>query len=218
MLLAGCENGVDARIRHAHALGEHPTLANKDRIEALLKDEDRDVRATAIVVMEAIDRERAKRMAVAALDDADGLVRSVAVPLCGEGAGDEMIRRLAGLAVSDPAWQVRGRALTAIAAADDPAVYEAFLRVFSDGMWRVRQSALIAGMARPGLLPTDRVVELVYGDPSWENRVEGVRALGASLDRGAYAGLDLAMADPNEFVRASAARERRTLEASGVAR
>jgi hypothetical protein len=48
--------------------------------------------------------------------------------------------------------------------------------------------------------------------------VEAVRALGASQDRGAYVGLDAALSDPNEFVRATAAGERRKLEKAGVSR
>src|SRR5262245_19276532 len=70
-LLAGCREGVDGRIRRAHELARRPTPANKDRIEALLKDSDRDVRATAIVLMERLDGERAKRMAQSALSDPD---------------------------------------------------------------------------------------------------------------------------------------------------
>ena len=218
LLLAGCKSGVDDRIRRAHDLGRRPTPANQARIEAMLKDGDRDVRATALIVMEGVDRDRAKRMAATALEDPDGQVRAAAVPLLGDGAGDDTIRRLAALAVSDPTWQVRVRALPAIAQSDDPAVYEAYALALADGAWRVRQAALTSGLLRPGLLPTDRVVDLVSSDPVWENRVEAARALGASQDRGAYAGLDAALSDPNEFVRATASTERRALERSGVVR
>lgn len=217
-LLTACHRDAGDRIRRAHALAQNPTEPNKDRIEALLEDRDRDVRATAIVVMEDLDRDRAKRMAATALRDPDGLVRAAAVPVLGKDADDQTIRDLASQAVSDPAWQVRTRAVEAVAQSDDPAVYDAFAQVLFDTAWRVRRSALLAGIGRPGLLPTDQVVEVLISDPDWENRVEAARALGASQDRAAYVGLDAAVSDPNEFVRAIAARERRTLEAAGVSR
>ena len=220
VMLAGCKAGLDDRIRRVHALSRNPTPANKARIEAMAHDGDRDVRATALVVLAGVDHELARQVAGPALDDPDGLVRAAAVPICGEGADDDMIRRLAAMAVSDPAWQVRAGALTATVPSDDPAVYEAHALGLVDRSAEVRQAALASGLVRPGLLPTERVVDLVSSDPDpdWENRVEAVRALGASEDRGAYAGLDAALSDPNEFVRATAARERRTLERAGVAR
>jgi HEAT repeat protein len=217
-LMTGCQGGVDERIRHVHRLAVHPTDANKSRIEAMLADPDRDVRATALVVMEGADRERAKRMAAAALDDADELVRAAAVPISGEDADDDMIRRLAAKGLSDTSWQVRARCLAAISRSDDPAVYEAYALALSDEASQVRSAALAAGLTRPGLLPTDRVVALLADDPAWENRVEAARTLGVSQDPGAYPGLDAALSDPNEFVRATAARERQTLERSGAGR
>ena len=220
LMLAGCKADLDERIHRVHALSRNPSLANRARIEAMANDPDRDVRATVLVVLAGIDGELAKRIARPALDDPDGLVRAAAVPICGEGADDEMIRRLAAMAVSDPAWQVRAGALAATVPSDDPAVYEAHARGLVDPSAEVRQAALASGLVRPGLLPTDRVVDLVSSDPdpAWENRVEAVRALGASADRGAYAGLDAALSDPNEFVRATAATELRTLERTGVSR
>jgi HEAT repeat protein len=217
-LLAGCSMGVDARISRVYALARHPSEPNKSRIEASLLDEDRDVRATALVVMETIDRDRARRMAAGALKDPDGFVRAAAVTLRGDGADAETIRLLSALAVSDPVWQVRNRALVAIAGSDDPAVREAFVRALSDSVRHVRRAALLAGIEHPGLLPVDRLLELVVSDTDWENRVEAARALGASKEPAALAGLDAAVADSNEFVRATAARERRALQSAGVPR
>ena len=48
------------------------------------------------------------------------------------GSDDETMRALAALAVSDPVWQVRTRALDAIASSEDPAVREAFTSALSD--------------------------------------------------------------------------------------
>lgn len=218
VVLAGCKAGIDDRISRAYALGRHPTEPNKNRLEALLRDDDRDVRATAIVVMETIDPERAQRMAASALDDPDGLVRAAAVALSGHGADALTLKQLAARAGDDPAWQVRTRALEAIAGSDDPAVREAFARALVDSVRQVRWAALSAGVDHPGLLPAERLADLVVSDPDWENRVEAARALGALKDPAAYPGLDAAVGDPNEFVRATAARERRNLERAGIAR
>ena len=218
IVFSGCTRGVDGRISRAYALGRHPSEPNKNRIEALLGDGDRDVRVTALVVMATVDKDRARRLAASALEDPDGLVRAAAVTLCGDGADAETIRRLATQAVSDPSWQVRARALDAIASSDEPVVREAFSRALFDTVRRVRRGALRAGAEHPGLLPADRLSELVVSDPDWENRVEAALALGASKDPAAYAGLDAASADPNEFVRATAVRERRTLERAGIPR
>lgn len=217
-LLAGCQQRVDDRIAKAYALARRPTEPNKNRIQALLGDEDRDVRATALVVMGTIDVERARRMAAGSLTDPDGWVRAAAVTLCGDGADAEMIRSLALSATDDPVWQVRTRALEAIAPSDEPAVAEAFARALTDSVRHVRRAALRAGIEHPKLLPIDRLSSLLATDPDWENRVDAAIALGASKEPAAYAGLDSALSDSNEFVRTTAARERRELESAGIPR
>jgi HEAT repeat protein len=213
---AGCGDRIDDRISRVYAMGRHPSEANKKRIEALVRDRDRDVRATAIVVMNDIDPDRARRMATIALQDADGLVRASAVSMCG--TDPETVPALAALAGSDPVWQVRSRALDAIASSEDPALQEIFTRALSDSARHVRRSALRAATAHPGLIPADHLSDLIVSDPDWENRVEAAGALGASKDAAAFVGLDAAVADPNEFVRAAASRQRRALETAGVAR
>jgi len=211
-LLSGCTRGIDDRITAAYKLGRNPTDRHKNRIEALLQDADRDVRANALVVMAGVDMERATRMADGALDDPDGLVRVAAVSILGKRDEPETRHVLASMATEDPDWRVRSRALEAFASFDDPAVREAFSRALSDPVRHVRRAALAGGNAHPGLLPPDRLAELVLSDPDWENRVEAARALGASRDPAGAAALDAALADPNEFVRATAATERRAFK------
>ena len=217
-LLSGCQTGIDGRITRAYSLARHPSEANKNRIESLLRDEDRDVRATALVVMAGIDKGRARRMAIGALTDPDGLVRAAAVGLCVDGVDAETTRLLSARATDDPVWQVRARALEAIASSDEPAVREAYAHALTDSVRHVRRAALKAGIDHPGLLSVDLVSNLVVSDTDWENRVEAAIALGASKEPAAYAGLDAAVADPNEFVRATAAQERRELERAGIPR
>src|SRR5262249_2302941 len=151
-----------------------------------------------------------------ALNDADGLVRASAVSLCD--TGDETVKLLASMAVSDPVWQVRARALDAIVSSENPVVREGVASALSDSVRHVRRSALRAATERPGLLPVDSLSDPVISDPDWENRVEAAGALGASKDPAAYVGLDAAVADANEFVRAAAWRQRRALETAAVAR
>jgi HEAT repeat protein len=215
-LLSGCASGVEDRIKEMYSLARRPSDRNKDRIEARFRDPDRDVRATALVVMDTIDQARAKRLAASALYDPDGLVRAAAVTIAGPGADPATMRILLALAVDDPFWQVRSRALEAIVPTEDPAVREPFARALADGNRHVRQAALRAGVAHPGLLPLDELSRLVASDPDWENRVDAARVLGASKDPQAYAGLDAALRDPNAFVRMTAAEERAALEAAGV--
>jgi len=165
------------------------------------------------VIMESLDAERAKRMAAAALGDPDGLVRAAAVSIAGRSADPDTVKTLVSLAGDDPVWQVRSRALAALAGVDDPAVREPFARALGDSVRQVRQTALRAGVEHPDLLPVDRLSELVVSDLDWENRADAARALGVSNDSAARAALDAAVADPNEFVRSVASRERRKLPA-----
>jgi hypothetical protein len=217
-VLAGCNGGSEGGVRRAYELARDPTEPNKNHIERLLADADRDVRAAALVVMEPIDPVRATKMAGVAIDDPDGFVRRAAVAILGAGAASDpaLVRRLATHAGGDSDWQVRRQALEAIAVVDDPVVSEAFSRALSDSVRHVRRAALMAAAARPGLLPVDRVCALVADDSDWENRVEAAQILGASKDPAAYPCLDGAIHDPNEFVRAAATAGRTALARAGV--
>ena len=155
--LQACTADVGDRIAEAHALARHPSPRKLDRIEALLVDQDRDLRTTALVIMDSLNPERAKRMAVAALQDPDGLVRAAAVSIAGRSADPETVQILISLAADDPVWEVRSRALQALAGVDDPAVREPFARALADPVRHVRKTALRAGVAHPGLLPVDRL-------------------------------------------------------------
>jgi len=216
--IGGCRSRADDRIARAHELGRNPTEPNKNRVEKLMEDDDRDVRATALVVMGGMDPPRAKRMAAAALSDRDGLVRAAAVSILSDAPAPEMIRTLVALATDDPVWQVRARAVDAVAPLGREAVGEVFSRALSDPVRHVRRAALRACAERSFSCPVDRLSALVVEDSDWENRVEAARALGASSDPNAYAGLDAAARDPNEFVRATAAGARRALERAAIPR
>ena len=215
---AGCHGGPEARIDYVHALARKPTAPNVSRIASMADDPDRDVRANVLLVLDSVDSARARGLARHALDDRDGVVRGAAVDvLSPEAAGDlDLAHTLAAMATQDGVWQVRRRALGAIDGIDDPGIRAAFEAALSDAVRQVRRAALEAGLAHPGLLPVERVADLATKDPYWENRVAAARALAASGDAAALPALASAEADPNEFVRAEAARGRRLLEKSAA--
>jgi HEAT repeat protein len=218
LALAGCDGGPESRIRRAYELGRNPTEPNKNRLVALAGDSDRDVRANALVVLETIDSARAAALGRKALGDPDGVVRAAAIKvIAADAAADpELMRTLVGVATDDPSWLVRRRALAAVAAIDDPAVGEALSAALFDSIRYVRRTALEVGLTRPGFLPFDRIADLVSSDPDWENRVLAARALALSADPGAFAPLEAAAKDPNEFVRVAATRGRKALRESGI--
>ena len=216
--IGGCRSGPDDRIARAHELGRDPTEPNKNRVERLLEDDDRDVRATALVVMGSMDLPRAKRMAAGSLADQDGLVRAAAVSILADAPDAAMTKTLVSLASDDPVWQVRARALKAVAPADREVLGEVFTRALSDPVRHVRRVALTVCADHPGLCPAERLSALIVEDRDWENRVAAAQALGVSQDPAAYAGLDAGIHDPNEFVRAASAAARRALERAAVQR
>lgn len=217
--LAGCRGSNTGTIRRAYELGRSPSEPNKTRLAAMLKDQDRDVRAAVLVVMGSVDPVRAKALALQAFDDPDGVVRGACVRILAVGiaADAELAQRLAARADDDPDWQVRRQALEAIAALPEEQMRETVARGLADSVHQVRAVALRVGAEHPGLLPVEQVAKLVVEDPDWENRVQAAQVLGASKDPAAYAALNQASADGNEFVRAAAARERRNLARDGVA-
>ena len=218
LVAAACQGDPQARIRQVRAWSLDPSEPHKARIRAALGDKDRDVRAAALSAMLEVDPASAQEMARTALTDPDGLVRAAAVrglPLP-PGGGD--VERLCALANADPAWQVRAAALEALVPAEGTIVAQAFVTALDDTVKAVRKVALDGAKLRPGTVPVERLARSVVEDPEWDNRVAAAEALGASGTPEAYAALDAAAGDGNEFVRATAAGQRRVLEQAGILR
>ena len=215
---SACGSGTEGRVRRLYDLGRRPTEPNKAKIEGMAQDPEADVRGTALVVLDSVDHARAAHLVDRALGDPEGSVRAAAAKIAGADVASrpELVGRLAGLAGDDPDWQVRRQALAGLAKSEDPAAMAAFGRALSDSVHLVRRTALEAGAARQGLLPLDKVAELVAKDPDWENRVAAAAVLGAQADGDGYAALDVAATDPNEFVRAAAVAARRDMQKRGV--
>ena len=213
-----CSRGPEQRIRSLHAAGRAPSSAGKRSVARALGDPDRDVRANALVVMNSIDAAAAISMARSAAADPDAVVRATAVRVLAGATDPDTFHRLVELATSDPAWQVRAGAIDVIAASDDPAVDAELQAALQDHVRRVRRRALAAGLARAAPWPVDALVGLLADEPDWENRSAAVRLLGRSKDPAAFAALDAAVRDPNEFVRASATAGLQELKTDGVVR
>jgi len=218
LVAAGCQRSVDSRIGEVFRLGRQPSEVHRARLIKAMNDSDRDVRTAVLVVMETADSALARELARGALGDPDGFVRAAAVRILGESGDPTLIGTLAACATGDSAWQVRARALEAIASSDDPAVAPAFERALRDPVWHVRRAALAAGAAHPELLPVEEVGALLHDEPDWENRVAAARLLGTADDPVAFPALDAAVHDPNEFVRAAAARSLGELQKAGLSR
>jgi len=216
--LGGCRREPADRIAELRDLARHPGPPQLRRIESAFVDADRDVRATSLVLLSEVAPERGQELARRGLDDADGVVRAAAVRVLAPHLDAPLTERLAVLAAGDPVWQVRSNALEALSGSEGDSVRQAFERGASDGNPEVRRAALVAGARRPGLLPFPVVAQILAADEAWENRVLAAQILGASGDPAAYAGLDEAVRDGHEFVRAAASRERQILVRSGAVR
>jgi hypothetical protein len=218
LILCACGGRGAERIRRAYELGRNPTEPNKGRLAAMLEDPDAEVRTAVLVVMATVDPERAQGLALLSFDDPDGMVRGAAVRVLAGGvfSDPELAQRMMDRAAKDADAQVRRHALESLASLPDDQIRDAAARALSDPARGVRSVALRMGAQRPELLPVDKLAVIVVEDPDWENRIDAARALGLSKDPAAYAPLERAAADGNEFVRAAATRERQTLARDGV--
>jgi len=214
----GCKESPEARIAELRAMARKPGTAEIRRVEGALSDGSADVRATSLTLMEQIDPARAAAAARRALDDGEGVVRATAVRILAPHPDDPLIVRFTSLGSSDPVWQVRSAALAALAPVEGEPVRAVFEQALADANREVRRAALTAGSARPGLLTTAAVAQVLAKDEDWENRVLAAEILGGSSDPEAFAPLDEAVLDPHEFVRAAATRARQALVRSGAAR
>ena len=217
-LVSGCRESPGSKIAELRAMARRPGAAQVRRIESAFSDPDRDVRATALTLLAGIDPDRGRDLALRALDDPDGIVRSAAVRVLTGRPETAPLERLTSMATLDSAWQVRTAALEGLTQAELDTVRPVFEQATVDSHREVRHAALVGGVARPGLISAVTAAKVLAEDTDWENRILAVEILGASGDAAAYAPLDEAALDPHEFVRAAATRARQALGRSGVPR
>ncbi len=200
-----CSSTPAERRDRLYELREDPSARNVERIRAHLADEDRDVRATALYGLVAIDVPDAPELALAALEDPDGFVRATAAKLLGDLGVDEAVPALVEHLRDDPDPVTRQRCAETLGLLGGEPAAAALCRALDDPLKQVRLAA-VDGAARldPGGC-YDRLALLLFEDPEWEIRARAANGLGLSGDAAAVEPLRRALDDRNEFVRSAAA-------------
>ncbi len=208
-LTAGCSTDSDERRISIYGLRSAPTADNVQRIRGWLDDPDRDVRATALNALVGLGVEDSLALARRALDDEDGFVRATAAKLLGDLGDETQAAALGQVLTLDPDPTARQRAAESLERIGGPVAIKALTRGLRDPMERVRKAA-VQGVS--GLDASQARVELerlLREDAVWEIRAEAAYALGLTGHPEALPGLEAALQDPNEFVRAAAANAMR---------
>ena len=215
--LTGCGSKPTERIRTIYVLKADPTPQNIARIRELLADPDRDVRATAVNALVGNRVDDATGIALAALSDEDGFVRSIAAKLLGDLQDPGFAPALVEVLLRDPDPIVRQRAAEALGRLGGEAALEGLAAGMDDPAQNVRLVSvkglkrLDPGFAKPALL------RLLIEDSTWEVRVQVATTLGLTADPELRPALEAALDDPNEFVRSAVSNAIRSLDEAGDA-
>jgi len=206
LALASC-GGADPAERQVSIgrLAADPSPRNRRALRALARDVDRDVRASALHALLALDPPDASRLAGEALGDPDGLVRVTAIRWIADRRAGEWAGALGDLLRADPDASVRlgaAEACGAFAGADGVA---ALVDALADSADLVRRAAVTSLGRRAPAEAAAGLARLLAEDPVWEVRAAAAAALRGSPDLTAEPALHAALEDPNEFVRAAAA-------------
>jgi HEAT repeat protein len=204
--LAACTPEASERRVEIYELRENPTPENVARIRDRLRDVDRDVRATALHALVAMSVDDARELALSAVRDADGFVRATAAKLLGDLRAVEATPVLARLLIEDPDPIVRQRCAESLRALGGEQAERSLFEALEDPTKQVRLAALEGAIALNPAGGFDRLALLVLQDPEWEVRARAASALGLTGRSEAKPLLGQALEDPNEFVRAAAAR------------
>lgn len=215
---SGCSNGKQRATQAILEVGSQPGADAATRVRPFLDHPDGEVRTVALVVLAAVaPDEAAARIDAAMADPAPG-VRAAAARIAGDTRATSSAGALEALARTDPDGHVRLRATEALARIGGEAAVAALGAGLADPSVAVRTAA-VRGLAKAGAPAwVGPLSNAAVEDVSWETRVEAVQALGAAAVPEAYGALDRALADPNEFVRAAAARTIKGLSAKGIER
>lgn len=206
LLVAGCEGTPQERITEIYEWKQAATPESLERIRERLRDQNADVRATAVFVLTEKDPEGARAPALAALEDDDGFVRATAARCLGDLADPAFVPVLARHVLEDADWHVRQRAVEALAAIGGPEAAAAVLPALEDPVSEVRLAAVKGTADLDPALAVTRLASIVTDDPEWEIRVQAAGALGRTASPDALGALEVAARDENEFVRAAATR------------
>lgn len=204
--ISACSEDVPGRVESVYELKLDPTEKNRSRIRDLLADPSHDVRATALNALVSLEEPDARQLAIAAVDDESGFVRSIAIKLLGDLDAQETTAALVQRLLDDPDPIVRQRAAESLTRFGNEQAAMGLTRGLGDPMTVVRL-ACVKGVRR--LQPVDAIpalVRLVLEDSTWEIRVQATGALGGLGGDEIRPVLEKALDDPNEFVRSAAAK------------
>ena len=206
--LSACAEDENQKISSIYEMKANPTERNKAAIRRQLASPDRDVRATALNALVTLGVPDGPAVARQGLEDPDGFVRATAAKLLGDLADEQDTDALVLHLVEDRDPIARQRAAEALEAIAGPAAVAGLARGLADPIEAVRLAA-VRGLRRldPGYALAD-LARLAIEDPSYDVRVQAVRALGETGAPEAWPVLEQALADENEFVRAATAHAR----------
>jgi HEAT repeat protein len=204
LLVTSCSETTGERIDTIYAAKAVPSEENVEIIRGFLDDADRDVRATAVNSLVSLDVPDAVPIAVEALEDRDGFVRSIAAMRLGDVGDRRHAAVLARHLKEDSDGIVRQRAAESLAAVGGDESVAALIGGLDDPMDNVRLAAVRGIRQLDPLTAIPQLSRLLLEDPIWEIRVQAARALGATGDPAVVAVLESAVEDENEFVSSAA--------------
>jgi len=212
LLSPGCGQEVPGRIGSIYEWKADPTAENRAKIRERIDDEDADVRATALNAMVSLKEPDAVDLALAAMDDPDGFVRSIAAKLLGDLGNPVAIDPLVEALLGDADQVTRQRAAEALQLLGGMASVEGLALGLEDPIKEVRLASVKGLKSLDPGFATPELARLLIEDTVWEVRVQAARALGLSGRTDVVPVLESALADSNEFVRSAAANALRELE------
>jgi len=208
----GCSQTADERRASIYELQADPTEENRTRIRALLEDEDRDVRATALNALVSLDASDAAQLVLASLDDEDGFVRSMAAKLLGDLGDPGHVEALSKRLEGDPDVWVRRRAAEALTELGGPGAAKGLGRGLQDPMEAVRLASVTGVRKLDPRAFKAELAAMLLEDPAWEIRVQAARALALAGDPQFRPVIESSLTDENEFVRSAAANALKLLD------
>lgn len=212
-VFTGCGSSSENRIGRIYELKRTPSEGSLGTIRSYLVDADRDVRATALFALTNARAPGAAEVALAGLKDPDPFVRATAVRCLSELEVPATVPFLIQRLSDDASWQVRQRAAEALGEIGGSEAVVALAHGADDPVALVRVAA-VQGIAKlDPAVAVDALGRCATQDAEWEIRVLAAGALGRSSREDAFAPLEAAVRDPNEFVRAAAVRAQRELRA-----
>jgi HEAT repeat protein len=212
---AACSERVEERIDTIYAAKAVPSEENVELIRGFLDDPDRDVRATAVNSLVSLDVPDAVPIALNALEDPDGFVRSIGAMRLGDVGDSRHASVLARHLREDSDGIVRQRAAESLASVGGDESVTALIVGLEDPMDNVRLAAVRGVRQLDPATAIPQLSRLLLEDPIWEIRVQAARALGSTGDPAVVAVLQSALEEENEFVSSAASnalRVHRALE------